>query len=68
MDGLNATYRHTSWDKITGLLAKAGFGNFRRLSGSFSTDFDLDVISADPYGKEKFGEGDLRILAQLVEK
>lgn len=68
MDGLKATYRHTSWEKITKVLAKAGFGNFKRLTGGFDTDFDLDVIEADPYGKEKFGEGDLRILAQLVKK
>lgn len=67
-DGLNAVYRHTSWNQITKRLDVLGFGNFKRLTGGFDTDFDLDVIEADPYGREKFGEGDLRILAQLVEK
>ncbi|MBL7129800.1 MAG: class I SAM-dependent methyltransferase [Candidatus Omnitrophica bacterium] len=67
-DGLSATYAHTSWDKITKKLSDKGFGNFRRLKGGFETDFDLDKIEPDPYGKEKFGEGDLRILCQLLEK
>jgi hypothetical protein len=49
-------------------LGKAGFGNFTRLTDGFGTDFGLDVIEADSYGREKFGEGDLRVLAQLVEK
>jgi ubiquinone/menaquinone biosynthesis C-methylase UbiE len=68
MDGMNATYRHTSWAEITSRLQHFGFGNFKRLTGGFETDSDLDVITADPYGREKFGEGDLRVLAQLVEK
>ena len=68
MDGMNATYRHTSWDKILQVLMKAGFGNFRRLSGGFETDTDPEIVIGDPYAKEKFGEGDLRILAQLVKK
>jgi SAM-dependent methyltransferase len=67
-DGLNATYRHTTWAELTERLSRLGFGNFRRLVGGFPTDFDHDVIAADKYGREKFGEGDLRILAQLVEK
>jgi SAM-dependent methyltransferase len=65
-DGLNATYRHTTWDEITNRLGRMGFGNFRRLVGGFPTDFDHDVIEADPWGREKFGEGDLRLLAQKV--
>ena len=28
--------------------------------------FDLDMIEADPYGRAKLGEGDLRILAQRI--
>jgi len=67
-DGLSATYRHTSWDKITKKLESHGFGNFRRLKGGFDTDFDFDRIESDPYGKEKFGEGDLRVLTQLIHK
>lgn len=66
-DGLNATYRHTTWEEITERLARFGFGNFKRLRGGYSTDFDDDVIAADRYGKEKFGSGDLRILAQKIK-
>ena len=62
MDGLSATYAHTSWDKITKKLARHGFGNFKRLAGGFDMDFDLETIQSDPYGREKFGEGDLRVL------
>jgi SAM-dependent methyltransferase len=65
-DGLNAIYRRTTWKDLTGRLRKLGFGNFRRLVGGYATDFDHDVIAADKYGKEKFGEGDLRILCQLI--
>lgn len=65
-DGLNAVYRHTSWDALTRRLEGLGFGNFRRLVGGFPTDFDHDAIAADPFGREKFGEGDLRLLAQKV--
>jgi ubiquinone/menaquinone biosynthesis C-methylase UbiE len=67
-DGLNATYKHTRWKKITKKLTEHGFANFKRLVGGFPTDFDLDRIKSDPYGTEKFGEGDLRILCQLVTK
>ncbi len=67
-DGLNATYAATTWEEITDRLAAVGFGKFRRLTGGFATDFDLDRIERDPYGREKFGAGDLRILAQLLEK
>ena len=65
-DGLNATYRHTTWDELTNRLARLGFGNFRRLVGGFPTDFDHDVIEADRWGREKFGEGDIRLLAQKL--
>lgn len=65
-DGLNAVYRHTTWEALTERLEGYGFGNFRRLTGGFPTDFDHDVLEADPYGVEKFGSGDLRLLAQKV--
>ena len=68
MDALNATYRHTTYQEITKRLSSFGFDNFKRLSGGFETDCDLDVIKKDKYGKEKFGEGDLRILCQLIKK
>jgi len=68
MDNLSATYAHTSWDEITNRLKSMGFDNFQRVTGGTDTDFDLDVIEKDPYGKEKFGEGDIRILCQLVKK
>ena len=63
-----ATYSRTTWADITKKLNEFGFGNFKRLTGGSQTDFDLDRIESDPYGKEKFGEGDLRILCQLLEK
>ncbi len=66
MDGLSATYRHSTWDEMTGMLSKHGFGNFRRLSGGTNTDLDPDRIAMDQFGKEKFGEGDLRILCQRI--
>ena len=65
-DGLNAVYRHTTWEKLTQRLTAMGFGHFRRLVGGFSTDFDHDVIEADPYGTAKFGSGDLRLLTQKL--
>jgi len=65
MDGLSATYKHSSWSEATAMLSKYGFTNFKRLTGGESTDFDLDVVESDKYGKEKFGEGDLRILCQI---
>lgn len=65
-DNLNAVYRHETWDGITKRLSGLGFGNFRRLTGGFPTDFDHDVIAEDKYGREKFGEGDLRLLAQKL--
>lgn len=68
MDSLNATYIHSTYSEVTGLLKRNGFANFKRLKGGTLTDFDLDRIKADPFGKEKFGEGDLRILSQLIKK
>jgi len=66
MDGLSATYIHTTWEDVVRQLTRFGFGNFRRLVGGAPTDFDLDVITQDPYGREKFGEGDLRIWCQKI--
>jgi SAM-dependent methyltransferase len=63
-DGLNAVYRHTTWKALTERLGRLGFGDFRRLSGGFETDFDHDVITADRYGTAKFGSGDLRLLCR----
>ena len=68
MDGLSATYLHSTWAEVTEMLSRCGFGNFVRLTGGTDKDFDLDKIEADPYGKEKFGEGDLRLLCQLLRK
>ncbi len=67
-DSLKATYKHTTWEKITKKLGEKGFGNFRRMKGGFDTDMDGSIFDEDPYAKEKFGSGDLRILAQLVKK
>lgn len=65
-DGLNAIYRHTTWEALTARLSKLGFGEFKRLTGGFPTDFDHDAIAADRWGREKFGSGDLRLLARKV--
>jgi 2-polyprenyl-6-hydroxyphenyl methylase/3-demethylubiquinone-9 3-methyltransferase len=65
-DGLNAVYRHTSWQELTTRLSRLGFGEFKRLVGGFPTDFDHDIIALDKYGREKFGEGDLRLLARKI--
>jgi len=62
-DGLNATYRHTSWDELVGRLGDIGFDEFRRLAGGFPTDLDGEALERDPWAREKFGEGDLRLLA-----
>ena len=66
MDSSNATYIHTDWDEVTNMLKNAGFGNFKRLTGATSTDFDHDTIESDKWGKEKFGSGDLRIVCQKI--
>jgi SAM-dependent methyltransferase len=65
-DGLNAVYRHTTYDDFIRRLEGYGFGNPRRLVGGFPTDFDHDAIEADPWGREKFGDGDIRVLAQKL--
>ena len=65
-DGLNAVYRHTNYKDFTKRLSDYGFGCFKRMVGGFPTDFDHDVIAQDKYGIEKFGSGDLRILAQKL--
>jgi 2-polyprenyl-3-methyl-5-hydroxy-6-metoxy-1,4-benzoquinol methylase len=65
-DGLNAIYRRTSWEELTGRLQGLGFGDFRRLTGGFPTDFDHDVIAADKWGTEKFGSGDLRLVCRKL--
>ena len=65
-DGLNAVYRHTTYDDFIALLEGYGFGNPRRLTGGFPTDFDHDVLEADPWGREKFGDGDIRVLVQRL--
>ena len=65
-DGLNAIYRHTTWEELTARLGRIGFGGFQRLIGGFPTDFDHDVIASDKFGVEKFGSGDLRVLCRKL--
>lgn len=65
-DGLNAVYRHTTYEDLCNRLDGYGFGNVRRMIGGFPTDFDHDAIAADRFGVEKFGSGDIRILAQKL--
>lgn len=64
MDCMKATCNKTSWKEITRRLGDHGFKNFRRLNGGYEFDFDQAVIDADPFGREKFGEGILRVLAE----
>lgn len=63
-DGLNAVYRHTTWEALIARLSTLGFVEFRRMVGGYPTDFDHDAIAADRYGVEKFGSGDLRLLCR----
>jgi SAM-dependent methyltransferase len=63
-DGLNAVYRHTTYDAFVARLNGYGFEVERRLTGGYPTDFDADVIAADPWGVEKFGDGDIRLLVR----
>ena len=64
MDSSSATYLHADYEQVTSMLSNAGFHNFRRLTGATSTDFDLDIVESVPFGPEKFGSGDIRVLAQ----
>lgn len=63
-DDLNAVYRHTNFQDFVERLESYGFDDFKRLTGRLSTDFDPDVIQSDPWGRERFGEGDIRVLAR----
>jgi len=65
-DSMIAVYRFETWEGLTARLGKIGFGNFRRCVGGFPGDFGHDVIAADKYGHEKFGEGDLRLVCQKL--
>ena len=62
-DGMNAEYRHTTFNKIRSKLSKIGFFNFKQLKGGFNTDFDKPY-SKDKFFNKKFGSGDLIILCQ----
>lgn len=66
-DGFEAVYNCTTWEEITSRLRDLGFADFRRPVGDFPIDFDHDVIAADGYGVEKFGSGDLRLLARKAD-
>ena len=66
-DGFKAVYKFTTMAKLTEQLAGHGFSIIRRLSGGMPTDFDKDKIDADPHGKEKWGEGNLRLLCRKEE-
>ena len=61
MDGFTAIYKRTTFKKLTLLLSKFGFCNFKILRGGFKTDKDPLMINNFDYGKERYGEGDLRI-------
>ena len=63
MDGYYAAYFYIWWDDLVVLLEKIGFKDIRRMSGTSPTDFNLTKIQSDPYGAEKFGDGELRLIA-----
>lgn len=63
-DGFNAVYRHANYDALAKRLEAIGYEVVRRLNGGHSTDFDPDVVAADKWGKEKFGEGEIRVLVR----
>jgi ubiquinone/menaquinone biosynthesis C-methylase UbiE len=63
IDGFYATYKYTRWHELIAMLEKIGFKNINRLTGTNPTDFNLNKIKADPYGDEKFGEGEIRLIA-----
>ena len=64
-DGLNAVYRHTTYEDFLERLEGYGFGHFRRLQGGAPYDLDGPRLEA-PYAREKLGSGDIRILAQKL--
>ncbi|MCC6728478.1 MAG: class I SAM-dependent methyltransferase [Chthonomonadales bacterium] len=66
-DSLHAVYGHSTLEEVEERLRAAGFGCFRRLVGGYPTDFDHDVIAKDRWGREKFGCGDLRVLARRLQ-
>ncbi len=61
MDSFYATYLYSKWDRIVRTLKEAGFDDIVRFEGRRETDFDLTRITNDPYGYEKWGEGEFRI-------
>lgn len=63
VDGLNATYLHSTYDQVIQQLKDAGFSDFERMAGGRSYDLD-PTFSKDPYAIEKHGDGDIRIVAR----
>ena len=64
-DGLNALYRHTTFNKINEKMTKIGFKFIRQLNGGFKTDFDKPFYKGK-YFYKKFGSGDLRLLFKKI--
>ena len=62
-DSLQATYRHTDLKTFQKRLQKYGFSVVKRLMGGFFYDSDGPAQS-DPWAREKFGSGDLRLLVR----
>ena len=46
-------YKRTTFKKLTLLLSKFGFYNFKILNGGFKTDKDPFMITNFDYGKER---------------
>ncbi len=55
--------KYSRWEELMAMLEKIGFKNINRLTGTNPTDFNLNKIKADPYGLEKFGDEEIRLIA-----
>ena len=62
-DSLQATYRHTDLKTFQQRLEGYGFFVIKRLMGGFPYDSD-GAAQSDPWAREKFGSGDLRLLVR----
>jgi ubiquinone/menaquinone biosynthesis C-methylase UbiE len=68
-DKLSATYLYSNVEETISMLENCGFGNFRRLvtPDNDNTSCDINRVEEDPYGREKFGTGELRYYCELIK-
>ena len=65
MDAMKATYVHASLEEVKTWLEQSGFEFIRRMKGGGEFDQDSDSQTA-PYQREKFRDGDIRVLARKI--